>query len=86
MMTPDNGRRLRLALATVWLADAALQYQPFMFTKAFGQTLAASAQGNPPVILTPHVTTVAKVPSHCLYIACTPCTRQSRLKNRLYRQ
>jgi hypothetical protein len=34
MMTPDNGRRLRLALATVWLADAALQYQPFMFTKA----------------------------------------------------
>ena len=57
-MTPDPGRRLRLALAAVWLLDAALQYQPSMFTKAFGQSLAASAQcypnpHNPPVICEP---------------------------------
>jgi hypothetical protein len=53
MRTPDAGRRLRLALAAIWLADAALQYQPFMFTRAFGQMLAGSAQGNPPVIAGP---------------------------------
>jgi hypothetical protein len=52
-MTPDHGRRLRLALAAFWLLDAALQYQPFMFTRAFGQSLAASAQGNPRVISDP---------------------------------
>lgn len=52
-MSPDAGRRLRLALAAVWLLDAALQYQPYMFTKAFAQTLAASAQGNPPVLAGP---------------------------------
>ncbi|HZR48159.1 MAG TPA: hypothetical protein VFB06_01445 [Streptosporangiaceae bacterium] len=52
-MTPDAGRRLRLALAAIWLLDAALQYQPFMFTRAFGQTLAVSAQGNPHVIAGP---------------------------------
>ncbi len=52
-MTPDRGARLRLALAAIWLVDAALQYQPFMFTRAFGQSLAESAQGNPSVISDP---------------------------------
>ena len=52
-VTPAAGRRLRLALAAIWLLDAALQYQPYMFTKAFAQTLAASARGNPPVIAGP---------------------------------
>jgi hypothetical protein len=53
-MTPDDpGRRLRLALAAVWLLDAALQFQPFMFTRAFGRTLAVAAQGNPRVIADP---------------------------------
>ena len=50
MNVDDAGRRLRLALAALWLIDAALQYQPFMFTKAFGQMLAGSARGSPPVI------------------------------------
>ena len=44
---------LRLGLAAVWLIDAALQYQPFMFTRAFGQMLAASAQGNPSFVAGP---------------------------------
>jgi hypothetical protein len=47
---PDARRVLQLALAAVWLLDAVLQYQSSMFTKAFGQMLAASAQGNPGVI------------------------------------
>jgi len=40
-------------LAVVWLLDAILQYQSFMFTKAFGQMLAATAAGNPGVIARP---------------------------------
>jgi hypothetical protein len=44
---------LQLALAGVWLLDGVLQYQSFMFTKAFGQMLAATAPGNPGVIASP---------------------------------
>jgi hypothetical protein len=46
-------RCLQLALAAIWLLDAILQLQPFMFTKRFGQLLAASAAGNPAVIADP---------------------------------
>jgi hypothetical protein len=49
----DARRSLQLCLAAVWLLDAVLQYQTFMFTKAFGQMLAATASGNPGVISTP---------------------------------
>jgi len=50
---PDIRRMLQLALAGVWLLDGVLQYQSFMFTKAFGQMLAATAPGNPGVIARP---------------------------------
>jgi hypothetical protein len=50
---PDARRMLQLALAGVWLLDGVLQYQSFMFTKAFGQMLAATAPGNPGVIASP---------------------------------
>ena len=40
-------------LAGVWLLDAVLQYQSVMFTRAFGQMLAATAPGNPGVIARP---------------------------------
>ena len=50
---PDARRVLQLGLAAVWLLDAILQYQSWMFTKAFGQMLAASAAGNPGVIASP---------------------------------
>ncbi|MGH3829885.1 MAG: hypothetical protein ACRDRS_05440 [Pseudonocardiaceae bacterium] len=44
----DLRRRLQLALGVIWLLDAVLQYQPYMFTRAFAtQTLAPTAQGNP---------------------------------------
>jgi hypothetical protein len=49
-----NPRRvLQLVLAGIWLLDGLLQYQPFMFTKAFGQMLAATASGNPAVVAHP---------------------------------
>lgn len=50
---PDARRWLQLALATVWLLDAVLQYQAFMFTRGFGRMLAGTAAGNPAVIAGP---------------------------------
>jgi len=45
---PDRRRMLQLTLATLWLLDAVLQFQPYMFTKAFGnQMITAGAVGNP---------------------------------------
>jgi hypothetical protein len=50
---PDRRRVLQLALAGTWLLDAALQFQPAMFTRALGQTLAASAMGNIALVADP---------------------------------
>ena len=50
---PDARRVLQLALAGIWLLDAVLQYQAFMFSQAFGQMLAGTAPGNPGVIAGP---------------------------------
>jgi len=41
---------LQLGLAAIWLLDGVLQYQSFMFTKAFGQMIGATASGNPRMI------------------------------------
>jgi hypothetical protein len=49
----DTRRWLQLSLAAIWLLDGLLQVQSFMFTKGFGQLLAATAQGNPAVIADP---------------------------------
>ena len=49
----DARRALQLGLAGTWLLDGVLQYQPFLYTKAFGQSLAATAPGNPAVIARP---------------------------------
>jgi hypothetical protein len=41
-------RSMQLALGVLWLLDAALQYQPYMFTKAFPrEELAPTGPGNP---------------------------------------
>jgi hypothetical protein len=50
---PDVRRLLQLALAGIWLLDAVLQYQSFMFSKAFSQMLAGTASGNPAVVAGP---------------------------------
>jgi hypothetical protein len=49
----DARRVLQLGLAAIWLLDGVLQYQSWMFTKAFGQMLAGAASGNPVVIAAP---------------------------------
>ena len=46
-------RKLQLALAVTWLLDGVLQYQPFMFTKAFPRMLAGASSGNPAVVASP---------------------------------
>jgi hypothetical protein len=57
---PDARRYLQLALAGLWLLDAVLQCQAFMFTKGFAGILAGAAAGNPrwaaaPVLWTAHL-------------------------------
>lgn len=45
---------LRIALGVVWLADAALQYQPFMFGRGFVTgVLAPAAAGQPAIVAAP---------------------------------
>ena len=50
---PDVRRRLQLALAGLWLLDAVLQFQAFMFSRGFSQMLGGTAAGNPAVIADP---------------------------------
>ncbi|HEY1625690.1 MAG TPA: hypothetical protein VGG16_18005, partial [Streptosporangiaceae bacterium] len=66
----DASRALQLALAAIWLLDAMLQYQSVMFTKAFSQMLAESADGNPSVIARP-ITWDASLVGHHLVLLNT---------------
>jgi hypothetical protein len=50
---PDARRKLQLLLAGIWLLDAILQFQAFMFSKGFAQMLGATGPGNPGVIAGP---------------------------------
>jgi len=58
--SPDPRRLLQLALAGIWLIDAVLQFQSFMFSRGFSQMLAGTASGNPSVIADP-VTWAARI-------------------------
>lgn len=60
---PDARRWLQLGLGAIWLLDAVLQYQSFMFTKAFSQMIGGTAEGNPAVIADP-ITWTAGIVSH----------------------
>lgn len=47
-------RRIQIALGLLWLLDAALQYQPYMFSPAFPtKILSASAAGSPGPVAAP---------------------------------
>ncbi len=64
---PDTRRWLQLGLAAIWLLDAVLQYQSFMFTKGFSQMIGATAQGNPAVVASP-ITWDARLVGHHLAV------------------
>ena len=90
LVLPGLRRLLQLSLAALWLLDGVLQFQSFMFTRAFGQTLAGTAPGNPAVIAGP-ITWAARiieqhpVPANAMFatiqlllglgIACRPTIR-----------
>jgi hypothetical protein len=47
-------RTLQVTLGVIWLLDAALQFQPYMFTKAFVRdVILAAAPGNPAIVARP---------------------------------
>jgi hypothetical protein len=50
---PDTRRKLQLLLAGIWLLDAILQFQAFMFGQGFAQMLGATGPGNPGAIAGP---------------------------------
>lgn len=66
----DGRRTLQLALAGLWLFDGVLQYQPFMYSKAFPRMLAGMAVGNPSAIAGP-ITWNAALVGHHLALADT---------------
>jgi hypothetical protein len=67
----DVRRALQLVLAAIWLIDGILQYQSWMYTKAFApQMLSAMADGNPSVIARP-VTWDATLVGHHLVLLNT---------------
>jgi hypothetical protein len=74
--TPNVRRLLQLGLAGIWLLDGVLQYQSFMFTKAFGQMLAATAPGNPGVIASPITWDATLIEHHLVLLNTTFATIQ----------
>jgi hypothetical protein len=67
---PDARRVLQLGLAAIWLLDAVLQYQSFMFSTGFSQMLAGTASGNPGVVASP-ITWDARLVGHHLILVNT---------------
>lgn len=66
-----EGRRraLQIALGVIWLLDAALQYQPYMFTRAFAtDVIQSTAAGNPAFVARP-VTWSADLMVHHIVLA-----------------
>src|SRR5579863_337213 len=64
----DTRRALQVALAAIWLLDAVLQYQSFMYTKAFTQMITGTASGNPSVIARPITWDATLVEHHLVLI------------------
>jgi hypothetical protein len=65
---PDVRRLLQLALAGIWLLDALLQYQSFMFSNAFSQMIGGTASGNPGVVASPITWNATLVAHHAVLL------------------
>ena len=72
----DPRRRLQLALAALWLLDAMLQFQPFMFGRGFGQMLAGSAHRNPAIAARPVTWSAAFIDHHTVVLNALLATVQ----------
>jgi hypothetical protein len=69
---------LQLALAGMWLLDGMLQYQSFMFSRAFGQMLAGTAAGNPSVVAWPIIWDAGLIARHGVLRRRQPGQRRPR--------
>jgi hypothetical protein len=73
-------RGLQLALGLVWLLDAALQYQPFMFSHGFAtQIIAPVGPGNPGWIAGPVAWTATQIGRHLVLANASFATAQLAL-------
>ena len=79
MAVLDPRRKLQLALAVIWLLDGILQYQPFMFSKAFPQMLAGSSSGNPAVVASPIAWSATFIDHHLVVVNAIFATTQLAL-------
>jgi hypothetical protein len=79
MAVPDLRRTLQLALAVIWLLDGVLQYQPFMFSKAFPQMLAGTSSGNPAVVASPITWSATFIDHHLVAVNAIFATVQVAL-------
>jgi len=68
MGAPDVRRRLQLGLAGIWLLDALLQYQGFMYSKGFTQMIGGTASGNPGIIARPISWNATLVAHHAVLV------------------
>ena len=75
----DLRRKLQLALAVSWLLDGILQYQPFMFTKAFPRMLAGTSSGNPAVVASPITWSATFIDHHLVAVNAIFATIQLAL-------
>ena len=64
----DARRALQLVLAAIWLLDAVLQDQSFMYSKAFSQMIGGTAAGNPGVIARPITWNANLVQQHAVLL------------------
>jgi hypothetical protein len=67
---------LQLVLAASWLLDGVLQYQSFMFTRAFGQMIGATSSGNPGIVSHPINWNATLVEHHLVLLNATFATIQ----------
>jgi hypothetical protein len=72
----DPRRKLQLALGVIWLLDAMLQFQPFMFGKDFSQMLAGSARGNPAAVAGPITWSASFIDHHVVVLNAVFATIQ----------
>ncbi len=75
----DVRRKLQLGLAVIWLLDGVLQYQPFMFTKAFPRMLAGASFGNPAVVASPITWSATFIDHHLVAVNAIFATVQLAL-------
>ena len=76
-------RFAQIALGLLWLLDAGLQLQPFMFTRGFAtQVLAPNGDGQPAFVAVPVSWAVSLTSARGLLIAASMTSRIARRASR----